>query len=420
MEKELLDIEIKPNEKYSRWRLICYGILTLIIIIVIIIIIVLIKAKNNLVYYFEKIGCFEPWYDLYGEKIENIPYFKDDKIINSFKKDGKNYNETIGEINNGKDYQKNERNYYDLYIPYSTTLRKDKINKIILYIHGGAWIEGSKNYVSYFCSRYAKMGFITATLGYTLLLEKYKEYSIFRILDEITSCIENIKEQLKNKGFDIDKLEMAIGGMSAGAHIALLYGFKIKNTPIPIKFIIDIVGPISLEIDDWYKVENNNTLENIEPENIENALKDKKIVKIFGENDDVLIKIMNTFIGNKYNEKELKEMVDSKNKIKKDNEKYKTLYKIANNLFPINYINYDTVPVICEYGGNDNIVGIIGYSKMKKLFDQYNRKIELVYMRYGGHSLESINTENGMQAIRKIHFKILEFANTYFTPDDQL
>ena len=420
MEKELLDIEIKPNEKYSRWRLICYGILTLIIIIVIIIIIVLINAKNNYQYNLEKMGYVEPWYDLYGEKIENIPYFKDDKIINSFKKDGKNYNETIGEINNGKDYQKNERNYYDLYIPYSTTLRKDKINKIILYIHGGSWIQGSKNDVSYFCSRYAKMGFITATLGYTLLLEKYKEYSIFRILDEITSCIENIKEQLKNKGFDTNKLEMAIGGVSAGAHIALLYGFKIKNTPIPIKFIIDIVGPISLEIDDWYKVENNNTLENIEPENIENALKDNKIVKIFGENEYDLIKMMNSFIGNKYNEKELKEMVDSKNKIKKDNEKYKTLYKIANNLFPINYINYDTVPVICEYGGNDSIVGIIGYSKMKKLFDQYNRKIELVYMRYGGHSLESINTENGMEAIRKIHFKILEFANTYFTPDDQL
>ena len=420
MEKELLDIEIKPNEKYSRWRLICYGILTLIIIIVIIIIIVLINAKNNYQYNLEKMGYVEPWYDLYGEKIENIPYFKDDKIINSFKKDGKNYNETIGEINNGKDYQKNERNYYDLYIPYSTTLRKDKINKIILFIHGGAWIQGSKSDVSYFCSRYAKMGFITATLGYTLLLEKYKEYSIFRILDEITSCIENIKEQLKNKGFDTEKLEMAIGGVSAGAHLSLLYGFKIKNTPIPIKFIIDIVGPISLEIDDWYKVENNNTLENIEPENIENALKDKKIVKIFGENEYDLIKMMNSFIGNKYNEKELKEMVDSKNKIKKDNEKYKTLYKIANNLFPINYINYDTVPVICEYGGNDSIVGIIGYSKMKKLFDQYNRKIELVYMRYGGHSLESINTENGMEAIRKIHFKILEFANTYFTPDDQL
>ena len=101
--------------------------------------------------------------------------------------------------------------------------------------------------------------------------------------------------------------------------------------------------------------------ENIEPENIENALKDKKIVKIFGENEEIFIGMMNSFIGNKYNEKELKEMVDNKNKIKKDNEKYKTLYKIANNLFPINYINYDTVPVICEYGGNDSIVGIIGY-----------------------------------------------------------
>ena len=417
MEKELLDIEIKPNEKYSHCRLICYGILTLIIIIVIIIIIVLIKAKNNLVYYFEKMGYFEPWYDLYGEKIENIPYFKDDKIINSFKKDGKNYNETIGEINNGKDYQKNERNYYDLYIPYSTTLRKDKINKIILFIHGGSWIQGSKNDVSYFCSRYAKMGFITATLGYTLLLEKYKEYSIFRILDEITSCIENIKEQLKNKGFDTDKLEMAIGGVSAGAHISLLYGFKIKKTPIPIKFVIDIVGPISLEIDDWYKVENNNTLENIEPENIENALKDKKIVKIFGENEEIFIGMMNSFIGNKYNEKELKEMVDNKNKIKKDNEKYKTLYKIANNLFPINYINYDTVPVICEYGGNDSIVGVAQYCYLKEKYEQKGGVIDFIYMRYAGHELNHHNTEQGIIAMKEMNYKILDFANKYFTND---
>ena len=59
-----------------------------------------------------------------------------DKIIrNSFKEGEINYNETIGNINNGLDYNETERNIYDLYIPYSTLHIKNKYNKIMLYIH---------------------------------------------------------------------------------------------------------------------------------------------------------------------------------------------------------------------------------------------------------------------------------------------
>ena len=82
-------------------------------------------------------GYINEWHDLYGEKYINLPYYKDDKIKNSFKKDGINYNKEIGEINEGKDYDKNNRSYYDLFIPYSALKRKNKYNNIILFIHGG-------------------------------------------------------------------------------------------------------------------------------------------------------------------------------------------------------------------------------------------------------------------------------------------
>ena len=59
-------------------------------------------------------------------------------------------------------------------------------------------------------------------MNYTLLVKKYNEYNIFRILDEITSCIDNIKTELKNEGFDENKLELALGGASSGAHLSLL------------------------------------------------------------------------------------------------------------------------------------------------------------------------------------------------------
>ena len=166
---------------------------------------------------FENIGNVDKWHDLYCIKIQNIPYDTNNIINNTFKKDDINYKEEIGNVNDGKDYQKNERNVYDLYVPYSSLKRKDKYNGIILFVHGGAWILGQKGDIEYLASRYAKYGYITATLNYTLLINKYKEHNIFRILDEITACINSIKLKLKEEGFDENKLELAIGGISAGA-----------------------------------------------------------------------------------------------------------------------------------------------------------------------------------------------------------
>ncbi len=345
--EELLQNEklnfFSAENKWSCKNILCIGILItigliLLILIIFILIIGIIYSNKYL-----KSGYDEPWNDLYGNRTINIPYFKDEKINNTFKKGGANYNNvTIGEINNGKDYTKNERNYYDLYIPYSSTKNKDKYNGIILFIHGGSWQYGDKNMMSYLCSRYAKMGYITATLSFTLLGKK--ESNIFRILDEITSCIESIKEQLKSQGFNENQLGIAIGGTSSGAHLAMLYSYSIKKSPIPIKFVINNVGPVSLEPEFWYKLKNKNkTLENIEPDDIEKAINNSNIVKIF-DNEINLLKYMNLFIGKKYNDKQLKGMIKDK-KINVNNDEYKKLYKIVYKTFPYNFIN--KIPTLC-------------------------------------------------------------------------
>ena len=49
-------------------------------------------------------------------------------------------------------------------------------------------------YLEYLCTRYAKMGYITATMGYTLLSGNYPHYNIYRILDEITACIRTTRK----------------------------------------------------------------------------------------------------------------------------------------------------------------------------------------------------------------------------------
>ena len=368
---------------------------------------------------YEKGGYLEPWNDLYGNKTINISYAENNLILNSYKINGINYKEEIGNLNNGNDYHKNERNVYNLYIPYSSLKRKNKHNGIILMIHGGAWIEGKKENMETFASRYAKQGYITGTIGYTVLSDKYIEYNIFRIMDEITACIKSIKKELKSQEFDETKLELAIGGVSAGAHLALLYGYTNKEKIIPIKFLINIVGPIILELPYWYTPSTyNNILENIEDKNVvEKAIKDGKLKRIFN-NEYYWLHMMNLFLGKKYNKTELLKLMDG-NKIKTTEAKYKEMFKVAKNAIPLYFIEDNPIPVLCEYGGKDSIVGVAQYCYLKEKYDQKGGVIDLIYMKYAGHNVNHHHhhTEQGIITMKEMNYKILDFANKYFTND---
>lgn len=366
---------------------------------------------------YEKAGYLEPWYDLYGNKTINISYAENNLILNSYKIGGSNYKEEIGNLNNGNDYHKNERNVYDLYIPYSSLKKKNKHNGIILMIHGGSWIQGKKEDVEAFASRYAKQGYITATIGYTVLSDEYTEYNIFRIMDEITACIKSIKKELKSQEFNENKMELAIGGVSAGAHLALLYAYTNKDKIIPIKFLINVVGPVTLEIPYWYTPSvNNDTLENIEDKNVvENAIKDGKLKRIF-DNEYLWLYVMNLFLGKKYNAIELLRMMNG-NGIKTNDAKYIEMFTIAKNAIPIYFIEDNPIPVLCEYGGNDSVVGVAQYCYLKEKYEQKGGVIDLVYMRYAGHEVYHHDTEQGIIAMKEMNYKILDFANKYFTND---
>ena len=94
------------------------------------------------------------------------------------------------------------------------------------------------------------------------------------------------------------------------------------------------------------------------------------------------------------------------------------MLKISKYTFPITFVNNNTVPTLCNYGGKDSLVGVAQYSFLKKLSEKYKNRVELVYMKYGGHLLDSFDTKNGMNAIREMHFQILNFAKTYFNSEN--
>jgi len=373
--------------------------------------------QKMLYYLMDKAGYIESWNELYGLNISNIEYAKNGKIENSFKKDGANYKDELGEINDGKDYEKNERNIYDLYIPYSTEFTKNKHNGIILFIHGGSWTSGNKGDMDYLTRRYAKYGYITATLSYTLLLENYTDSNIFKMLDEITACIQSIKDELISRNFDADKLELALGGTSSGANVALLYTYLMKNSPIPIKFAINIVGPVSLEPKCWYKlIDLNNPLDNLYPESIQKGKDENKLQKVY--DDVVLLALMNGFLGRKYTQEEMLGMIEN-GTIKESDSKYQEMLNRVKYAFPITHVNANTVPTLCQYGGKDFIAGIGHYSCLYSAFEKVGiqDKTKFIYMKYGGHELINFATDNGLKAMRDLNYDILDFAKTYFTHD---
>ena len=104
---------------------------------------------------------------------------------------------------------------------------------------------GNKTLFTYLCIGLAKKGYITVSMDYSLLNNTNYNSSIFRILDEVASAIKSIKKTLKEKGFNEEKLELAIGGASSGAQVALLYAYLYRNSALPIKFAINLVGPVT-------------------------------------------------------------------------------------------------------------------------------------------------------------------------------
>ena len=199
---------------------------------------------------------------------------------------------------------------------------------VYLQLHGGGWAVGEKENISIFCNTNSEFNAITVVMSYTLLNGTHNQSSVFRILDDITATINKVKEELKSEGFDINKLELAMHGSSAGAHLVSLYSFLVKNHPLPIKLISNQVGPLSVSPYDYLIAKDEvGSLASIEPESIELAKRYKTIKYLNGGGEYhmtqyKLIFFMNSFFGNKFNDN-INEMYDwEKQEIKYNNPKF--------------------------------------------------------------------------------------------------
>ena len=104
------------------------------------------------------------------------------------------WDESVGEIYSNLDYENDNVNQYDLYIP--SGLDKSENQYLILFIHGGSFNSGSKEDGESWCKYYATKGYITASVDYTLQ-NQGKDASIYLMNEEIENAVKAIKQKTK-------------------------------------------------------------------------------------------------------------------------------------------------------------------------------------------------------------------------------
>lgn len=288
------------------------------------------------------------------------------------------WNNNDGEIISDLRYGVKERNTFDLYLPKDIDTKRE--NGLMLFIHGGSWNSGKKEDMAWACKRYAKAGYLTASMNYTLVGENSKGY-INGMTNEIDECVKVL--QHLTDSLDIKVTKMAIGGYSAGGHLAMLYAYTHRKTSaIPMAFCISYVGPSDM-----------NFLFPIKEDFIDVANQELRIGKkgdTCNNLDGIIYSITGTLEENK--EYCIQE-IDS----------------ILKSVSPITYIDKDAPPSVFAYGEKDQLVRSPHADSLEARFMRHGAFFKMIRFPDSGHALE-----NNPECVELLNTTILNFAKKYF------
>ncbi len=148
--------------------------------------------------------------------------------------------------------QTSERQKLDIYIPENS----ENLMPCLVWIHGGAWLSGSKDGLAPEIDTLLHHGYVVASIGYRLSGE-----SIFPAqIHDCKAAIRYLKEN--GKKYKIDSSRIAVSGASAGGHLASLTGTSsdipdledktqgYKNASSRVQAVIDFYGPTDFLIMD--------------------------------------------------------------------------------------------------------------------------------------------------------------------------
>lgn len=136
-------------------------------------------------------------------------------------------------------YGSHERAQVDILLPKNA---KGSTRGVVFFIHGGAWVGGDKSDFGDYLNKFAKRGFVTASLNYRYISD---DSHCEEILNDIEAALAKVKEVAADKKITVEKALMT--GFSAGAHLALLYAYsRAATAPIAPAAVVSFCGPTNV------------------------------------------------------------------------------------------------------------------------------------------------------------------------------
>lgn len=260
-------------------------------------------------------------------------------------------------------YGEGEANTYDLFIPKHSQ-RRDSV-AVMLFVHGGSWTGGDKKEMEFECCNAAKNGYLSATMNYHVAADD-SPASMMGMLDEIQQCIAHVKQKTETLGYHVS--QMSIGGISAGGHLSMLYAYsRREQSPLPIAFVIDQVGPVDLRV----------------------------IFQVPEEYADIdeIHNLVRMVSGKDFPKGMTKQTVDS----------------VLLAASPIAYVDSLSAPTLMAYGANDGIVHKPHSEKLTAAFKKSSLAYKFFWFPNSNHALYGDPDQT-----EKFHQAITEYSKHYF------
>ena len=267
------------------------------------------------------------------------------------------WDESVGEIYSNLDYENDNGNQYDLYIP--SGLDKLENQYLILFIHGGSFNSGSKEDGESWCKYYATKWYITASVDYTLQ-NQGKDASIYLMNEEIENAVTAIKQKTEELGYHI--AGMAPCGVSAGGTLAMNLAYN-GNSAIPVKFVFQLAAPTYFAPSEWSLL--------------------MKVDRL--DSEEKFCKMMTG-----------KELEDYDTEIQ--------------NISPACIVNEDSVPSLIGYGLIDHCVPLSQKYYLIEVYDTDNVMYDYIEFPKSNHGMY-----NDLDKLQEFLDKSLEYARVYFT-----
>jgi acetyl esterase/lipase len=136
-------------------------------------------------------------------------------------------------------YGADQRNIMDVYLPAN---RSTAATPVMILIHGGGWVEGSKNDLDGYLEVLKRNGpeYAVFNINYRLAGNGQNLFPAQEL--DVKKCIEFIYS--KRSEYNISD-KFVLLGASAGGHLALLYAYK-YTTPVKVKAVVSFFGPTDL------------------------------------------------------------------------------------------------------------------------------------------------------------------------------